>query len=335
MKLKKYLLAAAVVPFLTVTGCASASNQAKEETMKVEITNNQTDVIGEVIYSQITGMRSNRALRMSLLIPRTADKKPAVVYFPGGGFTEAVHDKFIEMRMALARAGFIVAAVEYRVVPDRFPALLNDAKSAVRYLRAHADQFGLDKDRIGVLGDSAGGYLSQMTAVTGDERKYDVGEYLDESSEVQACATIYGISNLLNIGEGFDPEIVRVHDTPAVTEALLVHGPAFGTFPGATITSDKDKALEASSISHLDKKLPPFLIMHGTADKLVSPVQSEQLYQELKKRGAAVDYVKIEGAGHGDITWFQEPVLNRVVSFFKETLHPAAPKPPVKAKTAL
>ena len=70
--------------------------------------------------------------------------KPAIVYYPGGGFTSADHEKFIEMRMALAKAGFVVAAVEYRTVPDRYPALIIDAKSAVRYLRSHAKQFNID-----------------------------------------------------------------------------------------------------------------------------------------------------------------------------------------------
>lgn len=65
------------------------------------------------------------------------------------------------MRMALAKAGFVVAAAEYRTVPDKFPALVIDGKAAVRFLRAHATQFGIDPTRIGVLGDSAGGYLSQ------------------------------------------------------------------------------------------------------------------------------------------------------------------------------
>ena len=222
--------------------------------------------------------------------------------------------------MALAEAGFVVASVEYRTVPDMFPALLVDGKSAVRYLRAHARQFGIDPQRIGVIGDSAGGYLAQMVGVTGGDKEYDQGDYLDQSSDVQAAATTYGISNLMNIGEGYSKEIQDIHASKAVTEALLVHGTAFASYPGASILSDTAKAMKASPMGHIRKGLPPFLIMHGTADALVSPVQSRQLYDALKKADNDVSYVEVEDAGHGDMYWFQQPVIDRVVRWFKEKL---------------
>ena len=288
--------------------------------MKVEVTEHQIDEIGGVIYSQIQSRRSNRAMRMTLLVPRTTEKKPAIIYFPGGGFTTTDYEKFIEMRFALAKAGFVVAAAEYRVVPNKFPAILEDGKSAVRFLKAHANAYGIDASKIGVLGDSAGGYLSQMVAVTGNEKQFDKGDNLHVDSTVQAAATLYGISDLRNIGAGFDEAIQKVHQSPAVTEALLVNGVAFNEYPGASILSDSDKALAASSLGHIKKNLPPFLIMHGTEDKLVSPVQSEQLYEALKQNGNRVTYVKVEGAAHGDTVWFQKPIIDKVVTWFKDNL---------------
>lgn len=288
--------------------------------MKVEVTEHQIDEIGGVIYSQIQSRRSNRAMRMTLLVPRTTEKKPAIIYFPGGGFTTTDYEKFIEMRFSLAKAGFVVAAAEYRVVPNKFPAILEDGKSAVRFLKAHANAYGIDASKIGVLGDSAGGYLSQMVAVTGNEKQFDKGDNLHVDSTVQAAATLYGISDLRNIGAGFDEAIQKVHQSPAVTEALLVNGVAFNEYPGASILSDSDKALPASSLGHIKKNLPPFLIMHGTEDKLVSPVQSEQLYEALKQSGNRVTYVKVEGAAHGDTVWFQKPIIGKVVTWFKDNL---------------
>lgn len=316
MKNKKHLILAAALMAAPV--CAQA--QAIHETMKVDIERGRIDAVTGIVYSQITSTSDNRTLQMTLLVPRTDKPKPAIVYFPGGGFTTAAHDKYVEMRMALAEAGFVVASVEYRTVPDMFPALLVDGKSAVRYLRAHARQFGIDPQRIGVIGDSAGGYLAQMVGVTGGEKEYDQGDYLDQSSDVQAAATIYGISNLMNIGEGYSKEIQDIHASKAVTEALLVHGTAFASYPGASILSDTAKAMKASPMGHIRKDLPPFLIMHGTADVLVSPVQSAQLYDALKKAGDDVSYVEVEGAGHGDMYWFQKPVIDRVVKWFKEKL---------------
>lgn len=288
--------------------------------MKVEITEGQIDVISNIIYSQVTLRNANRPLKMTLLVPRTQEAKPAIVYYPGGGFTSANHEKFIEMRMALAKAGFVVAAAEYRTVPDRYPALINDAKAAVRYLRAHARKFGIDPQRIGVIGDSAGGYVAQMMGTTNGEKQFDTGDFTEVSSDVQAAVTIYGISNLMNIGEGYPEAIQEVHKSPAVTKALLIHGPAFADFAGESILSDPQKALEASPIGHIKQGMPPFLIMHGSADKLVSPIQSEQLYRALTEKGNQADYIEVEGAGHGDLYWFQPAIIDTVVRWFKEHL---------------
>lgn len=299
---------------------AMEQNMSTKQVMQVTINNLQIDYIGDIVYSQIISTRANRQLKMSILVPRSNKPMPAIVYYPGGGFTSAVHDKYIQMRLALAQEGFVVAAVEYRTVPDKYPALVNDAKAAVRFLRAHAKQFNIDTKRIGVLGDSAGGYLSAMMGVTNGEQEFDVGEYLDQSSDVQAAVSIYGISNLLNIGEGFSEAVQKVHQSPAVTEALLVHGVAFADFVGASIFSDKQKALAASPINHVKTNMPAFLLMHGTNDKLVSIVQSEQLYKALLDKKNEVEFVVVEGAGHGDISWYQDEVINKVVSWFKQNL---------------
>lgn len=323
METKKHVTACLLIGLLSIAylpNAARASEQSGKKKMKVEITEGQIDVISNIIYSQATLRNANRPLKMTLLVPRTQKAKPAIVYYPGGGFTSANHEKFIEMRMALAKAGFVVAAAEYRTVPDRYPALINDAKAAVRYLRAHARQFGIDPQRIGVIGDSAGGYVAQMMGTTNGEKQFDTGDFTEVSSDVQAAVTIYGISNLMNIGEGYPEAIQEVHKSPAVTEALLIHGPAFADFAGESILSDPQKALEASPIGHIKQGIPPFLIMHGSADKLVSPIQSEQLYHALTEKGNQADYIEVERAGHGDLYWFQPAIIDKVVRWFKEHL---------------
>lgn len=323
METKKHVTACLLIRLLSIAylpNAARASEQSGKKKMKVEITEGQIDVISNIIYSQVTLRNANRPLKMTLLVPRTQEAKPAIVYYPGGGFTSANHEKFIEMRMALAKAGFVVAAAEYRTVPDRYPALINDAKAAVRYLRAHARKFGIDPQRIGVIGDSAGGYVAQMMGTTNGEKQFDTGDFTEVSSDVQAAVTIYGISNLMNIGEGYPEAIQEVHKSPAVTEALLIHGPAFADFAGESILSDPQKALEASPIGHIKQGMPPFLIMHGSADKLVSPIQSEQLYRALTEKGNQADYIEVEGAGHGDLYWFQPAIIDTVVRWFKEHL---------------
>ena len=312
------LMLGSIATAMAATSLPGNTNGA--QVIHVENTRGRIDTLNGIVYSQIKSAVAIRQLHMSLLVPRNADLKPAIVYFPGGGFTSAAWDKFIEMRMALAQAGFVVAAAEYRTVPDTFPAPVIDGKAAIRYLREHAKEYGIDPGRIGVLGDSAGGYMAQMMALTHGEKAWEQGDFLDQSSDVQAAATLYGISNLLNIGEGFPPEVQHVHASPAVTEALLVHGSAFRDWPGAAIGSDRQKALNASPMGHISRNEPPMLIMHGSADTLVSPVQSAQLYKALKAEGNKADYVLVEGAEHGDDSWYQKPVIDRVVNWFKATL---------------
>ncbi len=312
------LMLGSIATAMAATSLPGNTNGA--QVIHVENTRGRIDTLNGIVYSQIKSTVAVRPLHMSLLVPRNTDLKPAIVYFPGGGFTSAAWDKFIEMRMALAQAGFVVAAAEYRTVPDTFPAPVIDGKAAIRYLREHAKEYGIDPQRIGVLGDSAGGYMAQMMALTNGDKAFEQGDFLNQSSDVQAAATLYGISNLLNIGKGFPAAIQKVHESPAVTEALLVHGSAFRDWPGAAIGSDKQKALAASPMGHVNGKKPPFLIMHGSADTLVSPLQSAQLYKALKEEGNKADYVLLEGAEHGDDHWYQQPVIDRVVSWFKATL---------------
>lgn len=282
----------------------------------------QIDHLSGVVYSQITDVRSVRKLEMSLLIPRNNTPKPAIIFFPGGGFLSSHHDRFLELRFALAQKGFVVAAAQYRVLPDRYPAPVEDCKAAVRYLRAHAKDYGIDSSRIGVIGNSAGGYLAQMLGLTCDEPKFEKGSHREHSSAVQAVATLYGMSSLLDIGDGLSELAQAMHASPASPEALLVHGPAFGDRIGKSIQSDQELAISCSPIGYLKGTKPPFLIMHGTADKLVSPLQSERLHAELVNRGNRADYYLVDGAGHGDIYWFQPAVIDVITGWFQDTLQP-------------
>jgi len=257
---------------------------------------------------------------MSLLIPRNDTPKPAIVFLPGGGFISSHHDRFIELRYALAQKGCVVAAAQYRVLPERYPAPVEDCKTAVRYLRAHAQDFGIDPTRIGVIGNSAGGYLAQMLGLTNDESKFEKGPYLEQSSAVQAVASLYGISSLLDVSSSLSKASHATHASPASPEALLVHGLTVGDRDGKSIQDDPELVVSCSPVGYLEGKKPPFLIMHGTADKLLSPMQSGRLYTELVTRGNYADYYLLEGAGHGDIFWFQPSVIDIVADWFQRVL---------------
>ena len=319
MRKELAVLAAASLLVTTATAQNLMGQSPEAQVIDVPVVQGRIDAISGVVYSQVFERgRSVRGLKMTLFVPRTKEKKPAVLYFPGGGFTSADHEKFLEMRYALARAGYAVAACEYRAVPNKFPALLEDAKAAVRWMRAHASEFGVDADRIGLLGDSAGGYVVQMAGATNGEKNWDVGDLKEVSSDVQAVVSIYGISDLTTIGEGIGNE--NVHASAAVTEALLLNGPAFKDFAGASVNADPQKAKAASPIGHVDGTEPPFLLMHGSGDKVVSPLQSKKMFEALQNKKVEAEYVLVRGAGHGDLPWYQPSVISRVVNFFDRHL---------------
>lgn len=319
MRKELAVLAAASLLVTTATAQDLMGQSPEAQVVDVPVVQGRIDAISGVVYSQVFERgRSVRGLKMTLFVPRTKEKKPAVLYFPGGGFTSADHEKFLEMRYALARAGYVVAACEYRAVPNKFPALLEDAKAAVRWMRAHASEFGMDADRIGLLGDSAGGYVVQMAGATNGEKNWDVGDFKEVSSDVQAVVSIYGISDLTTIGEGIGNE--NVHASAAVTEALLLNGPAFKDFAGASVNADPQKAKAASPIGHVDGTEPPFLLMHGSGDKVVSPLQSKKMFEALQNKKVEAEYVLVRGAEHGDLPWYQPGVISRVVNFFDRHL---------------
>ena len=319
MRKELAVLAAASLLVTTATAQDLMGQSPEAQVVDVPVVQGRIDAISGVVYSQVFERgRSVRGLKMTLFVPRTKEKKPAVLYFPGGGFTSADHEKFLEMRYALARAGYVVAACEYRAVPNKFPALLEDAKAAVRWMRAHASEFGVDADRIGLLGDSAGGYVVQMAGATNGEKNWDVDDFKEVSSDVQAVVSIYGISDLTTIGEGIGNE--KVHASAAVTEALLLNGPAFKDFAGASVNADPQKAKAASPIGHVDGTEPPFLLMHGSGDKVVSPLQSKKMFEALQNKKVEAEYVLVRGAEHGDLPWYQPGVISRVVNFFDRHL---------------
>lgn len=319
MRKELAVLAAASLLVTTATAQDLMGQSPEAQVVDVPVVQGRIDAISGVVYSQVFERgRSVRGLKMTLFVPRTKEKKPAVLYFPGGGFTSADHEKFLEMRYALACAGYVVAACEYRAVPNKFPALLEDAKAAVRWMRAHASEFGVDANRIGLLGDSAGGYVVQMAGATNGEKNWDVGDFKEVSSDVQAVVSIYGISDLTTIGEGIGNE--NVHASAAVTEALLLNGPAFKDFAGTSVNADPQKAKAASPIGHVDGTEPPFLLMHGSGDKVVSPLQSKKMFEALQNKKVEAEYVLVRGAEHGDLPWYQPGVISRVVNFFDRHL---------------
>ena len=169
----------------------------------------------------------SRGQTLDLYAPKKATGVPLIVWIHGGAFLFASKEGFpVEpVPLHLMLEGYAVASINYRLSPEAvFPAQLEDCKAAIRWLRAHADELGIDPTRIGVWGASAGGNLAALVGTTGSVRDFDVGENLDYSSRVQAVCDFYGPTDFLQMDAHRLPD-GQIHNVPDSPESKLVGGP--------------------------------------------------------------------------------------------------------------
>ena len=333
---KKWLTALALSGFLLAGGSAFAMeptinvdsstanmpNKAESHLLKVNVVTPEIKQISGVVYEQVPSRGyENVAMKMDILKPQSKTSLPAIVYVTGGGFINANKDNGIQLRMHLAEAGYVVASIEYRVAPTAvFPQPLEDVKASIRYLRANAKKFNIDPDRIGIVGGSAGGYLTAMAGVTSGTTTFDKGENLDQSSSVKAAVDLYGLSDLTRIGDDYSDAVKEAHKSAGATEALWVNGsPVFGGRDGG-ILADPAAAKAADPMTYVGKNSAPMLLMHGTKDFVVSPSQTDLLFQVLRKEGIPSDRYLVEGAAHGGVYWDQAEALSIITDFFNKYL---------------
>jgi acetyl esterase/lipase len=237
-----------------------------------------------------------RALALDILAPATPGKHPLVVYITGGGFVMAPKENGLSLRSYVAEQGFVVASIQYRTMLDgaNFRDGVVDVKSAIRFLRAHAAEYGIDPSRVAVWGESAGGYLAAMVGVTNGVKDFDRGDNLDQSSAVQAVVDKFGTSDTATAAEDFNPEMAGfVGPGSPVTRYLTEGGVAF---PPA-----------ANPITYIKRSDPPFLIFHGNNDRIVSPSQTLKLQNALRAAGVPSTRYVVDGAGHGDLAFIGDP----------------------------
>ena len=283
------------------------------ETLQVELKQERIWQYTEIVYKQAPAWfgHISRPLKMGMLQSEITDgpKRPVIIWLCGGAWVDVNKDVWMPEMVTFAKAGFVVASVEYRLSHEgKFPAQIEDVKAAIRYLRANAAQYNIDPLRMAIMGESAGGYLTALAGTTGDIRLFDVGENSDQSSAVQAVVDWYGPTDFLGF-EASNREAGYGHLISP--EALLL---------GETIAINRETAVKASPITYITQKTPPFLILHGTADDAVPISQSDTLYEALKEKGVTAEYLKIAGAGHATSHFIQEEIKERILDFLKRHL---------------
>ncbi|MCI0333937.1 MAG: alpha/beta hydrolase [Planctomycetes bacterium] len=231
-------------------------------------------------------------LKLDLYSPKDHAKPvPAVIFIHGGAWKGGYRQMYHYYCTKFAEHGYVAATISYRLTSDApFPAAVEDAKCAVRWMRANAEKLGVDPNKIGVAGGSAGGHLSMMVGYAPDTPELEgTGGHGDVTSRVGAVVNLYGPTDLTTEFARSKRDVIRfLQDKPFDQGAELYQ--------------------LASPITHVTKDDPPTLILHGSIDDTVPIDQAELLVEALKKNGVDYEYDRVEGWPHAmDL----EPDVNR------------------------
>jgi len=261
------------------------------------------------------------SLKMDILIPAPARKRTVVVYVPGGGFVVAAKEGALNLRTYVAESGFAVASIQYRTSRDgaTYRDGVADIKAAIRYLRANAAKYAIDADRVVVWGESAGGYLAAMVGVTNHNGAFEAGADLNQSGDVQGVIDDFGASDISKMAADFDAPTQHATYT---NEGLIQY---IGKASDAKTLDAGIATTAANPLKYIQANAPPFLILHGNQDRLVSPSQTLLLHDALVAAGARSTRYVVDGAGHGDLAfmgdtqsgllWSTNQVMNLIVTF--------------------
>lgn len=266
--------------------------------------------LGDLTYTTIPGYRP---LTLDLYLPRhpghgVPPRHPLIIYIHGGGWfgghsrQSGAFENWPEVLASIAARGYVVSSVNYRLSGEAsFPAALQDIKAAIRWLRTHAAEYGIDKDRVLVWGGSAGGQLAALTATScGNEALEPVALTAPaatsatlESDCVQAAITWYGIFDLAALINRPAPP-----GAPPAATAAAAPNPVWRYLGCAPPDCAPQTIALASAITQVSNKTPPMLLVHGTEDHTVPFAQSQAFHDALQAAGGQVELIPIVGAAH-------------------------------------
>ncbi len=236
--------------------------------------------VADLEYTRAPG----RPLRLDLYLPASVTYPlPVLVWIHGGSWK--MGSKNWCPIAPLVTNGVAVASIEYRLSGEaKFPAQIMDCRAAIRWLRANAASHGLDAERIGAFGASAGGHLAALLGTAADVREWDAGAHLDRSARVQCVVALYPPTDLDELTSGWFWRKVSFSDV--------------GRLIGGAVAENRDRVARANPANYVTKDTPPFYLLHGDRDRLVPIRQSELLHAALKQAGVPVHFEIVPGRGH-------------------------------------
>jgi acetyl esterase/lipase len=302
--MKRNELARMVGMSAVLTSCfwVSLDNRVAADTPKTETGKTTAPETSEGIIHQpdlTYHSVGSKSLMLDMVFPQSGPGPfPAVIVLHGAGPTNKGRKGCVPWAKELARKGYAGVAVSYRCKPeDAFPAPIQDVRSAIRWLHLHADQFKIDKDRIGVVGFSGGGALACLLGTNGDSPR-DKSDPRDRSARVQAVVSFYGPTDFARLHEGCLAKI-KTKDCPAweKMQSSYLMQTLEKWFGGPPSKVPESYALP-SPMSQLANDSCPILLIHGAEDTVVPVEQSKLFANKLHKAGRPVSLLVVEGAGH-------------------------------------
>lgn len=250
--------------------------------------------------------------QLHLMLPRERKVEgllPLVVWIHGGGWMSKNHDAGIDRVTPLVRTGrYAAASINYRPSSQaRWPAQIHDCNAALRWLRAHAEEFGIDPDRIAVMGVESGGHLASMIGTGSGEidLEGDIGRYSDQDGGVACVIDFWGPTDFLQMDDHISPGATLKHSEPGSPEVRLV---------GGSLQEKSELVASTNPISRISGPNPPFLIVHSKFDLKVPHHQSELLQEALERNGDEVTLVTLTNGN----TEIRAPELDQLVMAFLE-----------------
>ncbi len=263
--------------------------------------------VGVVVKKDVEyGRVGDRPLLLDLYLPPDAkEPAPGFMFIHGGGWSGGDRADYAYYCTRFAKRGYVVATISYRLSGEaKFPACVQDAKCAVRWMRANAAANNMDPDRIAVMGGSAGGYLAMMIG------------YSSDVPDLEGDGGNPGVSSRVNV-------VINGYGPTDLTEPVAQTAPQVTGLLGKTYAEDADLFRRASPITYLTPDDPPTLIIQGTVDDTVPVGQNDLLAKKLAEIGVACQYVKFEGWPHTlDLAEENNKVVQwHIINFFKKHLN--------------
>jgi acetyl esterase/lipase len=252
--------------------------------------------------------------KLDVYTPKGDGPFPVVVWVHGGAWSAGSKEGG-GPAIQLLEHGYAVAAIHYRFSQQaKFPAQIEDCKSAIRHLRANAKKYKLDAEHLGVWGSSAGGHLVALLGTSAEVKELEGdGKNEKQSSRVQCVVDWFGPTDLLKMKEQTTVKGPIDHNAKDSPESKLI---------GGAVQENKEKAKKANPIEYVSADDPPFLIVHGDQDPLVPLAQSEILAEALQKAKVSVELVVLKGAKHGGPEFNSKAQFEKTLAFLDQHLKP-------------